>query len=131
MFCLDVNTTAAQWRQSHCGRSNLGGKQNRRIEQAKKNSPKTAKCGSALKLLCGLLWVADSFFPLEEGRRPMGRNGHEHHGRHRGTGAFIREGLRRDNVGKDHSPAGADGNLPGLSVYGEKLKSGRGEWSDA
>ena len=60
--------------------------------------------------------VADSFFPLEEGRRPMGRNGQVHHGRHRGTGAFIREGLHRDNVGKDHSPAGADSNLQGRSV---------------
>src|SRR5712692_454198 len=91
-------------------------KQNRRIKQAKTNSPKPAKSGSALKLLCGLLWVADSFFPLEEGRCPMGRNGHEHHGSHRGTGAFIREGLHRDNVGKDHSPAGADSNLQGRSV---------------
>ena len=44
MSCLDVNTTAAQGRQSPCGRCNLGGKQNRRIEQAK-NSPKTAKLG--------------------------------------------------------------------------------------
>ena len=116
MSCLDVNTTAAQWTPSHCGRSNLGGKQNRRIEQVKTNSPNTAKYGSALKLLCGLLWVADSFFPLEEGRRPMRRNGQKHHGNHRGTGAFIREGLHRANVGKDHSPAGADGNLQGPSV---------------
>jgi len=114
--CLDVNTTAAQWTQSHCGRSNLGGKQNRRIEQVNKNSPKTAKSGSALKLLCGLLWAADSFFPHEEGRCPMGRNGQAHHGRHRGTGAVIREGLHRDNVGKDHSPAGADSNLQGRSA---------------
>jgi hypothetical protein len=33
MFCLDVNATAAQWTQSRCGRSNLGGKQIWRNEQ--------------------------------------------------------------------------------------------------
>jgi hypothetical protein len=71
---------------------------------------------SALKLPCGLWWEADSFFALEEGRCLMGRNGHMHHGNRRGTGAVIQEGLLRDNVGKDHSPAGADGNLQGLSV---------------
>ena len=118
MFCLDVNTTAARWTQNRCGRSNLGGKQIWRIEQVKVvrvKSPKTAKSGPARKLLCGLLWTADSFFPLEEGRCPMGRNGREHHGRHRGTGAFIQRKLRRDNVGRDHLPAGTGDNLQGLA----------------
>lgn len=79
------------------------------------NSPKTAKCESALKLPCGMSWIADSFLALEEGRCLMGRNGREHHGIHRGTGALIWGKLRRDNVGKDHLPAGADDNLQGLA----------------
>jgi len=43
----------------------------------------------------------------------MGRNRREHHRRHRGTGAFIQRKLCRDNVGRNHLPAGADSNLQG------------------
>ena len=122
MFCLDVNATAARWTQNCCGRNNLGGKQIWRDEQETvkvvlTESPKTAKFGSAPKLLvCGVLWFADPFLALGEGRCPMGRNRQEHHGRHRGTGAFNQRKLCRDNIGRNHLPAGADSNLQGLSV---------------
>ena len=121
MFCLEVNATAARWTRNHCGRSDLGGKQIWRDKQetikVAMESPKTAKFASALKLLvCGVWWFADPFLSLGEGRCPMGRNRHMHHGRHRGTGAFNQRKLCRDNVGRNHLPAGADSNLQGLSV---------------
>jgi len=78
-------------------------------------SPKTAKTNPALKLLCGSLCRADSFQVREEGRCPRGRNRQEHHGIHRGTGALIQRKLCRDNVGKDHLPAGTGDNLQGLA----------------
>ena len=78
-----------------------------------------------LKLLHGMLWKADSFCLLEEGRCPMGRNGQEHHGSHRGTGAFIQRRLCRDNVGKDRTPAGADSNLQRPSCIRYKAETRR------
>ena len=81
-----------------------------------RRTPRNCEIASALKLLCGSLWDADSFHSREEGRCPMGSNGRTHYGNRRGTGAVIQEGLLRDNVGKGHSPAGADGDLSGLSV---------------
>ena len=78
-------------------------------------SPKTSKICPALKLLCGSSWIADPFSLLGEGRCPLGRNRQEHQGRHRGTGACIQRKLCRDNVGKDHLPAGTGDNLQGLT----------------
>jgi len=46
-----------------------------------------------------------------EGRRHKGRNGQEHLVRHRSTDPGIEGKTRRDNVGKDHLPAGAGSNL--------------------
>jgi hypothetical protein len=77
------------------------------------------------KLLHGMLWKADSFCLLEEGRCPMGRNGQVHHGSHRGTGAFIQRRLCRDNVGKDRTPAGADSKLQRPSWIRHKAETRR------
>ena len=96
--------------------ANKSGGMNKLTVKVVMESPKTAKLLPAPKLLvCGSLWIADPILLLGEGRCPMGRNRREHHGRHRGTGAFIQRKLCRDNVGRNHLPAGADSNLQGLA----------------
>ena len=54
---------------------------------------------------------ADLQVPGREGRRHKGRNGYKHLVRHRSTDPGIEGRTRRDNVGKDHLPAGAGSNL--------------------
>lgn len=80
-------------------------------------SPKTAKLYSARKLLCagGCGEPTQSIF-LRKADVAVGRNRQKHHGIRRRTGAFIQRRLRRDNVGKDHLPAGTDNNLQRLPV---------------
>lgn len=50
--------------------------------------------------------LAPTRFPQGEGRSPMGRNDHEHHGSSRGMGSGIQGKFLRDNVGKVLLPAG-------------------------
>ena len=54
---------------------------------------------------------ADPWVPGGEGRRHKGRNGHMHLVGHRDTVPDIEGRTRRDNVGKNHLPAGAGSNL--------------------
>ncbi len=54
---------------------------------------------------------ADPLVPVGEGRCRKGRNGRGHLVRHRSADPGIEGKTRRDNVGKDHLPAGAGSNL--------------------
>jgi len=54
---------------------------------------------------------ADPQVPGGEGRRHKGSNGHMHLVGHRDAVPGIKGRTRRDNVGKDHLPAGAGSNL--------------------
>ena len=60
-----------------------------------------------------------------EGRCRTGRNEHVHREGCRGTGPGIQGNVRRDNVGKDHLPAGAGGNLQGPADRGMTEGGGR------
>ncbi len=60
-----------------------------------------------------------------EGRCRTGRNGQVHRSGCRGMGPGIQGKVRRDNVGKDHLPAGAGSNLQGPAERGSTEGGGR------
>ena len=66
---------------------------------------------SAVQSLSGSMREADLSEGLGEGRRRQGRNRHVHLTTRRDHGPGILGKTCRDNVGKDHLPAGAGSNL--------------------
>ncbi len=66
---------------------------------------------SAAKSLSGSTREADLLEGRREGRRHQGRNRHMHLTTRRDHGPGILGQTCRDNVGKDHLPAGAGSNL--------------------
>ena len=84
--------------------SKLGG-QNVRNDNGREKSPRSEVAERTI------LWFADPFAFLGEGRCCEGRNEQVHLTNRRGTGPGIQEKTRRSNVGKGHLPAGTDNNL--------------------
>lgn len=72
------------------------------------------KFGTTRSCLKWSIVSADLQEPGREGRCCRGRNGYEHPARHRGTDPDIEGKTRRDNVGKDHLPAGTGKKLQRL-----------------
>jgi hypothetical protein len=82
--------------------------------------------GSTRSCFKWMIVFADLRVPGREGRRHKGRNGQVHLVRHRSADPGIEGRTRRDNVGKDHLPAGAGSNLqrPG-PIRREPIRTGR------
>jgi hypothetical protein len=84
---------------------------------------------SAVQSLSGSMRVADLLEGRREGRCCWGRNRHAHPTPRRDHGPSILGQTCRDNVGKDHRPAGAGSNLQrplGISGGHEILVEGGG-----
>ena len=87
---------------------------------------------SAVQSLSGSMREADLSEGLGEGRRRQGRNRHVHLTPRRDHGPGILGQTCRDNVGKDHFPAGAGSNLQRpLDISVEARSFGGGLWSGA
>src|SRR5262249_16540372 len=87
---------------------------------------------AAVKSLSGSMREADPWAGFGEGRRRRGRNRQVHLTPRRDHDPGILGQTCRDNVGKDHLPAGAGSNLQRpLAISVEARNVGGGLWSGA
>lgn len=115
------NPTDASWSSREvlfCGRSDLGGEQNRGPEHKGMTAPPKAEAVSKSQGMDKSLSADPN--QRGEGRCLEGRNGYVHLKGCRGRGPSTRGKTCRDNVGKVPLSAGADSNLQRPAERGEK-----------